>query len=250
MRFKTDGLILQEQTIKENDKLVTVLTRSEGIIRCFVRNAKLPKGRLCTATQALSYSRLSVYHGRDSYIIDEAEPVELFFNLRLDLEKLAIGQYFCELAMYLIPEGSSADEFLSLILNSLYLLSRGKKPDLQIKAVFEMRFMSLAGFMPNLICCDNCKCYEAETMHFLYDEGKLLCGSCFSGEYHSIPLSPGALAAMRTAVFAEPKKIFSFGLSEQSLNQFAECAETYTLMRTERKMNALEFYKKVRNNCL
>ena len=213
MRFKTDGLILQEQTIKENDKLVTVLTRSDGIIRCFVRNAKLLKGRLCTATQTLSYSRLSVYHGRDRYIIDEAEPVELFFDLRLDLEKLSIGQYFCELAMYLIPEGSASDEYLSLILNSLYLLAKGTKPVLQIKAVFEMRFMSIAGFMPDLVCCDKCKCYESDTMHFLYYEGKLLCNNCFRGENYSIALSKGAVAAMRTAVFAAPKKIFSFALS-------------------------------------
>lgn len=246
MRIKTEGLILTEQTIKENDKLVTVLTKSNGIIRCFVKNAKLLKGKLCTATQSLCYSRLSIYCGRDRYIIDDAEPIELFFNLRLDLEKLALAQYFCEIAMHSIPEGSSAEEYLSLILNSLYLLSTGKKPDLMIKAVYEMRFMSLSGYMPNLVCCDNCKCYEADNMYFLLDEGKLLCENCYSGTHHSALLSRGALTAMRTAVFAEPKKIFSFSISDHSLLQFADCAENYLLMRSERKFNALDFYKKVK----
>lgn len=246
MRFKTDGLILTEQTIKENDKLVTVLTRSNGIIRCFVRNAKLLKGRLCTATQSLCYSRLSVYFGRDRYIIDDAEPVELFFDLRSDLEKMALAQYFCEIAMHMIPEGSEADEFLSLILNSLYMLSKGKKPDLMVKAVFEMRFMSLAGYMPDLVCCDSCKCYDEDIMHFLHNRGKLLCEKCYIGGEESTALSRGALTALRTAVFAEPKKIFAFSVSGDSLAQFADCAEKYLLMHAERNMNALEFYKRVR----
>ncbi len=246
MRFKTDGLILTEQTIKENDKLVTVLTRSNGIIRCFVRNAKLIKGHRCTATQTLSYSRLSVYSGRDRYIIDEAEPIELFFDLRLDLEKLSLAQYFCEAAMYMLPENTPTDEFLSLILNSLYLLSKGQKNDLLIKAVFEMRFMCLAGYMPDLVCCRKCSCYEADTMFFLPEEGYLVCSDCCSGEHLGYALSRGALTAMRNAAYAEPKKIFSFSLSENSLMQLADCTENYFLMHTDKHLKTLEFYKKVR----
>ena len=246
MRQKTDGLILTEQTIKENDKLVTVLTRTNGIIRCFVRNAKLLKGRLCTATQSLSYSNLMIYYTKDRYIIDEAEPIELFYNLRLDLEKFALAEYFCEIVLYMIPEGVDSSLFLSLILNSLYLLSKGTKPDLMVKAVFEMRFLSLSGYMPDLVCCRVCNCYESDIMHFLYNEGKLVCGKCYMGGQDSIALSRGALTAMRTAVLAEPKKIFSFSISDNSLMQFADCAEKYMLLHTERNMNALDFYKKIR----
>ena len=248
MRIKTDGLILTEQTIRENDKLVTVLTKSNGIIRCFVKNAKLLKGKLCTATQSLCFSRLSIYCGRDRYIIDDAEPVELFFNLRLDLEKLALAQYFCEIAMYSIPEGSSAEEYLSLILNSLYLLSTGKKPDLMVKAVYEMRFMSLSGYMPNLVCCDGCKCYEADTMYYCFDDRCLLCQNCYDGRPNVQPLSKGALTAMRYSVFAKHKKIFSFSVSNKSLLQFADCSERILLTITDHYFNSLDFYKKVRTN--
>lgn len=246
MRFKTDGLILKEQTINENDKLVTVLTRSNGIIRCFVRNAKLLKGHLCTATQSLSYSRLTVYSGRDRYIIDSAEPIEIFFNLRRDIEKFSLSQYFCETALIMLPENTATDEFLSLILNSLFLLSTGKKPDLLIKAVYEMRFMSLSGYMPYLVCCNDCKCYEADTMYFLYNEAQLLCHNCYTGGHDCIALSRGALTAMRNAVYADPKKIFSFSLSDSSLLQFAECAEKYFLLHTDKHFNSLDFYKNVR----
>lgn len=246
MKISTDGLILTEQTIGENDKLITVLTRSNGIIRCFVKGAKLIKGKKCTATQSLSYSRLSIYLGRDKYIIDEAEPLELFFDLRTDIENLALAQYFCELAMYIIPENSSADEYLSLILNSLYMLSNKKRSPLMIKAIYEMRILSLAGYMPDLVCCDECKCYESDTMYFLFDSGKILCQNCFNGNLNAMALSRGAITAMRYSIYAEPKKIFSFIISNVSLMQFADCAETFLLKTIDHHFNSLDFYKQVR----
>ncbi|MDD6488536.1 MAG: DNA repair protein RecO [Clostridia bacterium] len=246
MKISTDGLILTEQTIGENDKLITVLTRSNGIIRCFVKGAKLIKGRKCTATQSLSYSRLSIYFGREKYIIDEAEPIELFFNLRNDIEKLSLAQYFCELAMYIIPENSAADEYLSLILNSLYILSNKKRSPLMIKAVYEMRILSLAGYMPDLVCCDECKCYESDTMYFIFDSGKILCQNCFKGNINAMALSRGAITALRYSIYAEPKKIFSFSISDVSLMQFADCAETFLLKTIDHHFNSLDFYKQVR----
>lgn len=246
MKISTEGLILTEQTIGENDKLVTVLTRSNGIIRCFVKGAKLLKGRRCTATQSLGYSRLSIFSGREKYIIDEAEPIELFFNLRTDIEKLSLAQYFCELAMYIVPENSPADEYLSLILNSLFLLSNQKRPDLMIKAVYEMRLLSIAGYMPNLVCCDKCKCYGADIMYFIFGEGKLMCSKCFKRDSDAMPLSRGTLTAMRYSIYAEPKKIFSFSISNNSLMAFADCAEKFLLTTIDHHFKSLDFYKRVR----
>ena len=46
MKFKTDGLIIKEQSIGEQDRLVTVLTASNGIIKAFVKGAKKIKNVL------------------------------------------------------------------------------------------------------------------------------------------------------------------------------------------------------------
>ena len=123
MQISTDGLIIMEQNIGESDRLVTVLTRQEGLVRAFVRGAKSMKNRNTSSTQLLCYSRLSIYQGRDKYIIDEAEPQEVFFELRRDIEKLSLAQYFCELALALAPVNGEAGDFLRLMLNALYFLA-------------------------------------------------------------------------------------------------------------------------------
>lgn len=244
MRLNTEGLIIKEQTVGESDRLVTVLTAELGIIRAFVRNAIKVKSRLQSATQLMSYSRLSVYRGRDSYIIDEAEPKEVFFGLRENIEKITLAQYFCELCYELAPEEDKADRFLSLVLNALYLLSENKgKPDV-IKSVVELRMLGLAGYLPNLVACEKCGEFETDTMFFDIATGNLYCEKC-RGNANAKALSIGVVTAMRHICYAEPKKIFNFKLSENGEKMLSEITEQYLFSRTNRRYKTLEFYKQL-----
>ena len=119
MKFQTDGLIIREQNIGENDKLVWVLTKSHGVLRAFAKGAKSLKSAKCAPTSLLSYSRLSFYKGRESYIIGDARPLRVFARLRADVKKMCLAQYFCELALTVCPREQPAETFLSLVRNSL-----------------------------------------------------------------------------------------------------------------------------------
>ena len=143
MQMETDGLMIGEQSVGESDRLVTVLTRDEGVVRAFARQAKRTGSTKVSATQLFCYSRLTLYKGREKYIIDDARPIELFFDLRRDIERLALAQYFCELARSLAPQEAPAGDFLRLLLNSFHFLSKGMRPPLLLKAVVEMRMLLL-----------------------------------------------------------------------------------------------------------
>ena len=111
MKLTTDALIIRENnTLGESDRFVTALTRELGVIRASVRGARQLKNRNGSATQLLCYSRLSLYKGREKYIVDDAEPLQVFFDVRGDLTKLALAQYFCELAGVLAPAEEEAEE--------------------------------------------------------------------------------------------------------------------------------------------
>ena len=103
MRTNTDGIILKEQNIGEKDKLVTVLTRHNGLVRAFVRGAKSFKNRKNSATGMFCYSKLSLYKTKDSYIIDEAD-VELLSGAGLllnDVDQSATAAEFETNAAYI-----------------------------------------------------------------------------------------------------------------------------------------------------
>lgn len=50
MKLATDGLIIGEQNIGEQDRLITVLTRKRGVIKAFVKNCRSLKSAKGSAT--------------------------------------------------------------------------------------------------------------------------------------------------------------------------------------------------------
>ncbi len=241
MLAKTKGIVIKEQAVGESDRLVTILTADKGIIKAFVKKAKKINSSLNATTSLFAYCEFSLYKGKNAYNISLAEPIEMFFGLRNDLERLTLAQYIAELSNELLTDEETNDEILSLVLNSLYLLCQGKKDCLQIKAVFEIRVLSLTGYMPSLVACETCGTYESENMFFDPKEGKLYCEKC------RIPgccrFSLPALRAFRLICFSEKNKIFAFVLKQEDLLLLSEAAETYTLNIVGHEMGTLKFYK-------
>lgn len=241
MKITTNGLVIKEQTTGESDRLVTLLTADYGILRAFVRRAKLVKSRTASATSLFSYAKFTLYKTRDAYTADEVVPIEVFFDLRKDIESLALAQYFAQLAYEMGAEEQPCEALLRLTLNSLHLLCKGKKSRAQIKAVFEFRSACLGGYMPNILACDTCGTYETDLMYFDTLEGNIYCENC--PKAGALPVPVNVIKAIRFICLTPPEKIFSFTLSSENLELLATAAERYILSRVQRRLSALEFYK-------
>ena len=246
MKFRTDGLIIKEQNIGEQDKLVHALTKSHGVIKAFVRGAKNIKNQKCAPSSLLSYSRLTFYKSRDSYIIGDARIIKIFSKLRGDVKKTCLAQYFCELALTVCPQEQPAENFLSLMLNSLYLLSEDKRKAELIKPCFEMRLAAMAGYLPDLVMCGECGVYAAEEMYVSPRTGKILCASCHGIRADGwVKLSEAAMTALRHTVYSDDDKLFSFSLSDEGLKMLNAASESYIQYRFEKEFKTLNFYKAI-----
>lgn len=246
MRMNTSGLILREQAVGEKDKLITALTKDFGIVRAFVRGAKGVSNRKNSATAQLCYSSLSIYKTQSSAVIDEAQPIEVFFGLRDKIESFTLAQYFSQLALCLAGENEPEQELLRLLLNSLYFLSEGKKPLPQIKAVTELRMMCIAGYMPSLVACEKCGEYETNYMYFDAENGLLYCENCAPSSA-VFQLEKGLVRALRHIAFSDFDKIYSFTMPSEALEDLAYITEKYLLSKVQRSFTALDFYKELEN---
>ena len=211
-KISAAGLVIKEQNIGEYDRLITVLTARHGLIRAFSRGAKKAKSKKLSATALLTYSDFTFTKTKDTYAVEDAVAKEVFFELREDIVKTALAQYICELAYEFCEQDYESEEILRLFLNSLYFLKEGKKSPLFIKSVTELRLLSLSGYMPALVACDECGEYETERMSFCPHSGKLYCSSCVPPQY-SVGLSLSVVRAMRHIVFSDFDKIFSYSSS-------------------------------------
>ena len=241
MRIVTKGLVIKEQTIGESDRLVTLLTADYGLVKAFVRRAKQMKSKLNSATTLFAYSEFGLYRTKDAFVVDDAVPIDVFFDLRKDIERLSLAQYFAQLAYEMSAEEQPEKEMLVLTLNSLYLLCKGEKNIRQIKAVFELRAVSLGGYMPAVLACDNCGTYETDIMYFDTSAGKIYCENC--PKFGAIKVPKNVITAVRYICLTEPKKIFGFNLDDNCLNLLVDIAEKYALTCVGRNLSALDFYK-------
>lgn len=249
MKISTTGLILKQQNIGEQDKLVTVLTKDAGVIRAFVKGAKNIKNPKSAATDLLCYSRLELFLGKEKYIIDEASVEEMFFSLRKDVVKVSLAQYFCELAIHICPSDQEAQKQLSLILNALHLLSNSDRNPELIKACTELRLACLAGYMPDLIMCKDCGVYESRNMYFSLSDGSLKCLECFAKKpsANAVEIDSGLLYALRHICFCEDKKVFAFSLSDAGIEKLSYITETYIGKVLEKDFSTLHFYKAIKS---
>ncbi len=242
IKITAPGLVIKEQSIGESDKLITVLTAQYGLVRAFSRGAKKTKSKKLAATSLMAYADFTFVKTKDAYSVEDALVKEVFFELRQDVEKMALAQYFCQLANEFCEEEYESEEILRLFLNALWLLKGDKKTPDFIKAVVELRLMSLSGYMPALLACDRCGTYESEYMYFSAESGKIYCDNC-SSSGQGYCLNASVIQAMRFVTLSDFDKIFSFSLSDESLKRFCEICEMYLLQKTERKFSTLDFYR-------
>ncbi len=244
MQLKTDGVVLSDHKIAD-DRILTILTRDQGVVTAFANGANRVKTKLSASTELLCYSQFVLFSSRGRCVVDSADTNHIFFKLRGDLTKLSLASYFAELAKELAPQKESAAGELSLLLNTLSFLEDGKRENAMLKAIFELRLLTLAGYMPNLVACRACAEYEKADMLFLPAEGELVCGECSGdAEKHAgRAVSRGVLAAMRHIIYAPAAKLFSFKLSPAGLKSLSGLTERYLLARLEKMPPTLEYCK-------
>ena len=243
MKTTTNGLVIWESRTGEADRVITLMTPT-GVITAYAKGSLRPRGRLTSSTAMLTLSDFELFTGRNMYTVDDAQVRRRFLRLTTDPVSYALAVYFCELLKLLAPVEDDASGFLSLMLNSLYLLDEQKKPLALVKAVFELRVMSLAGYMPDLSGCVSCGADGRDGAHFNVAEGTMLCPRCAAASGVRINVPGSVVQAMRYVTTSTAAKAFSFTL-EKHMDPLCELAERYLLTRLERPVSTLQFYTSV-----
>ena len=243
MYLTTQGIVLRVTDFNDRDALLTLLTTSQGKLTVKARGLRKKNSPLIAPCQLLAYGEFTLFEYRGRYTVNEASPIELFTPLRRNLEHLSLGTYFAQVAEVISQEDLPNPELQSLLLNCLYALSSLGLPQTQVKAVFELRAVCLAGYTPDLFGCHVCGSQTPQ--RFDLSAGHLECRTCRDPESGGIRMTVSAsvLEAMRFVCLCEPKRLFSFRAGEETVRQFSDLTEAYLCTQLERSFSALDFYK-------
>lgn len=109
--------------------------------------ARRPNSGILSATQFLSFGEYVLYKGNgDTYNINSAEAIEVFYNLRTDLDKLQYAAYITKIVEDTTNENESSYNILRLILNTIYEISETDLDKDLITSIFKLRLLSYIRF--------------------------------------------------------------------------------------------------------
>jgi len=242
MNLKTRGLVIAEQSVKESDRYITILTASDGLVKATAYGARKTASPIAAQTRLFACADFNLSQSRGFYKVDTADTVETFFELSSSMENVAAASYFCELLSDVALAGVADEETLRLALYALYALAKQGKPHRLVKAVFELRLMAISGYEPDLALCLNCD-DPVEEGYFLPSEGGLICPRCRRQD--AVWVSRAALEAMHYVLSVPVEKLFRFELLGESALMFYEACEKYVLTQMDRSYKSLDIYQSI-----
>ena len=224
--MKINGIILSENNLGDFDKMLTMLTPGAGKISCVAKGARRPKSALLAGTQIFCFGEYLMYKGTNTYHINSVEPIEIFYNIRTDLEKLKYAVHINKIIQDVTHENQNCYNILQLLLNTLYTISETDKNLDLVLSVFKLRLLSIIGFTPNVSSCVNCGEKESIQGFSVKDNG-FKCAACGKQDTSVIQMSESTLNAIKYTVMAPAKKIYSFTIKDEALKEFKLITKIY-----------------------
>lgn len=241
------GLTIRSADYKEADKILTVLTDTRGCLTVKARGVRRKGSRLKAAAQLFTFSQMTLYEQKGRATLQEAEILQQFPGIQTDLTKLALASYLAEVLATEAEDAPIEPDIQRLALNSLYALSNDLCAPAIIKAAFELRYMLMAGYAPNLDECVVCGNPHPVRPIAMLEGGTVRCQNCaLPGTMgRQLPVTVSVLEAAKYILNCDLKKLFSFQLPEDDLRRLGNVTEAYLLSCMERSFRTLDFYKSV-----
>jgi DNA repair protein RecO (recombination protein O) len=192
--YKDEAVVLRTMRLGEADRIVTFVGRAHGKIRAVAKGVRKTKSRFGGRLEPFTQVSLVLWHGRsDLDIVNQAEGIESFREVREDLDRFALGQVMLEAVDRVVQEKEASPRVFNLLLDGLRGLSASDSP--LVLAWFLLRLSGVAGFAPTLDGCTEC---GARATWFSPGQGGAICGACRTPE--AVEVSPGVLSLLHDVV--------------------------------------------------
>ena len=171
--------MLRTHKLGEADRIITLLTRSQGRVRAVAKGVRRTTSRWGSRLEPFTHVDLQLAEGRNLDVITQAETIAPFgATLGADYERYTAGTAMLETAERLIVEDKqpSLQQFL-LLVGGLRALTGDDKGPGQVLDSYLLRSLAVAGYAPSFDDCARC---GAQGPHrwFNPSAGGIICNDC------------------------------------------------------------------------
>ena len=180
MLYTTDAIVLRRADYRDYDRMVTLFSPEHGRIDAIARGCRRPKSALVSAAEVFCAGQYTLNMSGDRQSITQCEIKDSYYDLRFDYERLIHGMYYLSLADAAALPEQEAPEIFTLLLKALAHLCYSQLPAALLTASFEMRYMPLMGYRPQMDRCVLCGAPVCGDARFDEERGGVVCAQCRS----------------------------------------------------------------------
>ncbi|WP_299978312.1 DNA repair protein RecO [Desulfobacula sp.] len=253
--FTTDAILLRKIEYGDHDFIISFLTKSKGKISVIAKNAKKSIKRFSGAFDLFSVNHIQCTFPKKKkdglIILSQADLENGFANIRYDVFKTAYASFWVELIHFWLEEDKVVSGLYDLLFFSLDALNAGILSKEALSLLFQIRFMSISGFSPNIENCDICKTpidfIEQKSIRFDFKEGRIICQNCVKRRSkYGMTVSKGTLKQLfwinnSDISRAERMKFSNFAIEEGEM-----LLEAFIPFHIGRDFKSLQFLKQIR----
>lgn len=202
---ETEAIVLRTYNLAEADKIVVCLTQSTGVVRAVARGARRLKSRYGAGLEPFTVIDLTYYEkeGRELVTLKQVEIKRSFFSLTRNSETVAALAYMGELVLEFAPPHEPNEKVFRMFRAVLQEVAQSQEALFALVRYFEIWILKLAGFLPDLRACADCRRKIDEgALGYLNAEYKLYCAEC--SQRGGTALSAAAHAQLRSAQRLSP----------------------------------------------
>ena len=234
MLINTEAFVLKSRKYNEADSLMVLFSRKLGKISAVAKGSRRAKSQMLAGIQPFCHSSFVLYQGRSLYTVNQVEARRIFYPLREDYRKLTYASYLVELVEMEITEGQSHPRLYILFGKALTLLSREKIELETLIRAFELHFMKVCGYEPQLFRCTGCKIQESGKWWFSQSLGGVLCPACCHQANDARPISATCLKLARYLLAKDINETVLLKIHPRLNEELQQLTKSYLLFHMER----------------
>lgn len=177
--YRDEAVVLRTQKLGEADRIVTLLTRRHGRVRCVARGVRKTTSRIGARLEPFGHVDVQLYEGRSLDSVTQVESIEAHGAvLAVDYSRWTTGQAMLETAERMTPEEREpAVQQYALLVSGLRSLAANEHEASLILDSYLLRSLAVAGWSPSFGDCARCG-EPGPHRAFSIQAGGVVCPSC------------------------------------------------------------------------
>lgn len=251
---KAKGIVLKYCNMNDNDRLFTIFCPQYGKMSAISKGIRSHKHKDFAALQPFCYSDFVIDTSKGLGYVSSAQIIENFYDIRTSVEKMSLAAYITDLVSAIADEIMYDEDFFKFTLNTLYMLSKASDTPkasladelLKLKAIYELKTVCTAGYMPDMSACIHCG-NSKDLEYFDIYSGGSACKDCWDkGAASELwQLSMGARRMIEFICVSDTKQVFKFNASPETIAEVSSISEAYLINKLEIVSAQLEYFKNI-----